>query len=70
MTMYDSQDDHDACQTVQILPMIKIILTDGKKNKKNCETNTGDLAAAFASQISALQDISLWGLDGILESDL
>ena len=34
MTMYDSQDDHDDCQTVQILPMIKIILTDRKKTKK------------------------------------
>ena len=55
MTLYDSQDDHDACQTVQILPMIEIILTDREKIKKTIrETNTGDFAAAFASQISAL----------------
>ena len=53
MTMYDNQDDHDDCQTVQMKPMIKVILTDRNKKKLKTirETNTGDLAA-FASQIS------------------
>ena len=62
MTMYDSQDDHDDCKTIQILTMIKIILINREKTKKYRETKTGDLAQHLQARFLLCKTCLYWGL--------